>query len=149
MNMAIQVRMLITRKRSGSSSPFGGPILGQEKRTSGTAATEEGIGQVATAHDDGNTSSPASTHGPFAAVANPFAPSQQPQPTLPPLQQQFQLLDQVAASSYINAVQQHQILLSQHYSQQHLQHQQSQAASLGLQNLFLYDHYLNYASKFL
>ena len=149
--MVIQVRMLIARKRSGSSSPLGSLILGQGRRTSGTAATEEGIGQVETAPDDGNTSIPTSTHGPFAAVAGPFAPSpqQQVQSTLPPQQQQFQLLDQVAASSYINAVQQHQVLLSQQHSQQHLQHQQSQAASLGLHNLILYDHYFNYASKFL
>ena len=153
--------MVTPRKRSGSSSSPKGQIISKEKKISVSAVTEDGVGAIATVPVCGDQGgSGRAAHVPFApaaasaaaAAAAPFAPpphhQYQQHPTLQPLQQQLPLLDQVAATSYINAVQQQQLLLSQQHSPQHLQPQHSQAVSLGLHNLMLYDQYLNYASKF-
>ena len=153
--------MVNLRKRSGSSSPLRDQFIGKEKRLSGAAFAEDGM--VETVPVCGDQGGPVvarrarpRAHASFAAAADPYAPppppqqQPQPQPTQhPPQQHQVPLLDQVTAASYINAVQQQQLLLSQHHSQQHLQPQQSQAMSLGLHNLILYDQYFNYASKFM
>ena len=152
--------MVNLRKRSGSSSPLRDEFIGKEKRRSGAAFTEDGMGEtVPVCGDQGGpvvARAGPRAHASFAAAADPYAPppppqqQPQPQPTPhPPQQHQVPLLDQVTAASYINAVQQQQLLLSQHHSQQHLQPQQSQAMSLGLHNLILYDQYFNYASKFM
>ena len=137
-------RMFNPRKRSGS--PGRGPIIGKEQGRSSAAIAEEGARLIAPAPVCSDQFSPAArAHVSLAVASDPFAPPppQQSQPTQHPPHQQLPLLDQVTATSYINAVYQHQLLLSQQHSQHHLQPQQSQAMSLGLHNLMLYNQYFN------